>query len=84
MSPAALFLPIGAGLGYACGAIAIKRALGAGASGGAVNLLCNSLMAFLFQLLWLLPGRVSDPVLLLAPLGCGLLFFGSSLFRVGE
>jgi drug/metabolite transporter (DMT)-like permease len=80
VSPAALFLPIGAGLGYACGAIAIKRALGAGASGGAVNLLCNSLMAFLFQLLWLLPGRVSDPVLLLAPLGCGLLFFLGQVF----
>lgn len=80
MSPAALFLPIGAGLGYACGAIAIKRALGVGASGGAVNLLCNSLMALLFQLLWLLPGRVSDPVLLLAPLGCGLLFFLGQVF----
>ena len=80
MSPTALFLPIGAGLGYACGAIAIKRALGAGASGGSVNLLCNSVMAVLFQLLWLLPGRVNDPLLLLAPLGCGLLFFLGQVF----
>lgn len=80
VSPSALFLPIGAGLGYACAAIAIKRALGAGASGGGVNLLCNGVMALLFQLLWLLPGRVSDPTQLLAPLGCGVLFFLGQVF----
>jgi len=80
VSPSALFLPIGAGLGYACAAIAIKRALGAGASGSGVNLLCNGVMALLFQLLWLLPGRVNDPLLLLAPMGCGLLFFLGQVF----
>lgn len=74
------FLPMGAGLGYACGAIAIKRALGAGASGGGVNLLCNSVMALFFQLLWLLPGRIEHPVLFLAPLGCGFLFFLGQVF----
>ena len=31
MSPIALVLPLAAGFGYACGAVAIKRALGAGA-----------------------------------------------------
>lgn len=80
MSPSALFLPIGAGLGYACAAIAIKRALGAGASGSGVNLLCNGVMALLFQLLWLLPGRVTDPALLLAPMCCGVLFFLGQVF----
>ena len=80
MSPAALILPLGAGFGYACGAVAIKRALSAGASGAWVNLLCNTAMAVLFQGLWLLPGHPLDPELLLAPVLCGLLFFMGQVF----
>ena len=75
MSFGALFLPLGAAFGYACGAIAIKRALGAGASAAWVNFLSNTLMAILFQFLWLMPGKSPDPRMLLAPVLCGLLFF---------
>jgi drug/metabolite transporter (DMT)-like permease len=71
----ALFLPLGAAFGYACGAIAIKRALGAGASAAWVNFLSNAIMAILFQILWLMPGKSPNPILLLAPVLCGLLFF---------
>ena len=87
MSPEALLLPVGAGLGYACGALAIQRALVAGVSGGVVNLLCNMTMALLFQLLWLMPGlgaahrnSVSCQFLLVYPACCGLLFFLGQIF----
>jgi drug/metabolite transporter (DMT)-like permease len=75
VSPGALLLPLGAGFGYACGAIAIKRALAAGVSGNRVNLLCNGMMALFFQLLWLLPGKTPLPGHLAPAAGCGLLFF---------
>ena len=75
MSPAALILPLGAGFGYACGAIAIKRSLTSGVSGAWVNMTCNAVMAFSFQWLWLLPGGVTSPHALLAPAFCGFLFF---------
>jgi uncharacterized membrane protein len=76
----ALILPLGAGLGYACGAVAIKRALGAGAAGSWVNLICNLMLACFFQLLWLLPGHVIVPGLLLPPVICGCLFFLGQIF----
>lgn len=75
MSPGALLLPLGAGFGYACGAIAIKRSLSCGISGSWVNVICNAVMALFFQWLWLLPGGVISPRLLLAPAICGFLFF---------
>lgn len=75
MSPGALLLPLGAGFGYACGAIAIKRSLSSGISGSWVNVICNAVMALFFQWLWLLPGGVISPRLLLAPAICGFLFF---------
>ena len=80
MSLEALFLPLGAGFGYACGAVAIKRALGAGAAGNWVNLLCNTVMAVFFQLLWLMPGHVIGLELLLPPVICGFLFFLGQIF----
>lgn len=87
VSPGALLLPVGAGLGYACGAIAIQRALGAGISGSVVNLLCNVTMALLFQVLWLLPEAVgapsacvSGPALFVFPVFCGFLFFLGQIF----
>lgn len=75
MSPGALLLPLGAGFGYACGAIAIKRSLSCGISGSWVNVICNAVMALFFQWLWLLPGGAISPRLLLAPAVCGFLFF---------
>jgi len=75
VSPAALILPLAAGFGYACGAIAIKRSLTLGVSGAWVNMTCNAVMAFSFQWLWLLPGGVTSPHALLAPAVCGFLFF---------
>jgi drug/metabolite transporter (DMT)-like permease len=75
MSWGALLLPLVAALGYALGAIAVKRALGAGASGGQVNLFCNVVMAAMFQLLWLIPCRETHPFNPLIPAACGLLFF---------
>jgi len=80
VSPVAVLLPVGAGFGYACGAIAIKRALGSGATGGWVNLLCNLLMALLFQLLWLLPGKPINFSGFLAAGTCGFLFFLGQIF----
>lgn len=87
MSPVALLLPVGAGLGYACGALAIQRALGEGVSGRVVNLLCNMTMALLFQLLWLIPGAGVAPsdcffprFQCLFPVCCGLLFFLGQIF----
>lgn len=80
LNPGALLLPLGAGFGYACGAIAVKRALGAGISGSRVNFLCNASLALLFQLFWLFPGDVLTPMLLLAPVACGLLFFLGQYF----
>ena len=68
-------LPTGAGFLYACGAIAIKRALGAGVSGNWVNFLCNGLMAIFFQLFWLFPGGRPTCAALIPPLLCGFLFF---------
>lgn len=75
MSPGALLLPLGAAFGYACGAIAIKRALGAGISGNRVNLVCNGVMALFFQLLWFFPGKTSISGHLGPAAGCGMLFF---------
>ena len=80
VNPVALILPLGAGFGYACGAVAIKRALSAGASGAWVNLLCNVVMAVFFQGLWLLSGQPITLSLLLPPILCGLLFFLGQIF----
>lgn len=80
MSPLALILPLGAGFGYACGAVAIKRALSSGASGAWVNLLCNMVMAGFFQGLWILPGHPLTLSLLVPPILCGLLFFMGQIF----
>jgi len=75
----ALILPLGAGLLYACAAIALKRALGAGIPGGWVNLLSNVSMALLFQIFWLFPQLSQNHrtpfVLFLTPVACGALFF---------
>lgn len=75
MSAGALLLPLGAAFGYACGAIAIKRSLVSGLSGGWVAIVCNLVMALFFQWLWLLPGRLDSPLLFLTPALCGGLFF---------
>jgi drug/metabolite transporter (DMT)-like permease len=75
-----LILPLGAGFGYACGAVAIKRALSAGASGTWVNLLCNMVMAVFFQGLWILPGHPLTLSLMVPPIACGLLFFLGQIF----
>lgn len=80
MSWGALFLPMVAALGYSFGAIAVKRALGAGASGVQVNLFCNVVMAAMFQLLWLMPCRETHSFSLAIPAGCGLLFFLGQIF----
>lgn len=80
MSPIALVLPLAAGFGYACGAVAIKRALGAGVSGDWVNLFCNAFMAVLFQGLWLLPGHPLTLGMILPPVVCGVLFFLGQIF----
>lgn len=80
MSSLALILPLGAGFGYACGAVAIKRALSAGASGTWVNLLCNMVMAVFFQGLWILPGHPLTLSLMVPPIACGLLFFLGQIF----
>lgn len=79
MSLEALILPLGAGLLYACAAIALKRALGAGIPGGWVNLLSNASMALLFQIFWIFPQSSQSHgtpfVLFLTPVACGALFF---------
>ena len=82
-----LLLPLGSGLGYACGALSIQRALGEGLSGRVVNLLCNTTMAVLFQILWLMPGVGNPPsacffkgFLWVFPACCGLLFFLGQIF----
>jgi len=80
VSPIALVLPLAAGFGYACGAVAIKRALGAGVSGDWVNLFCNAFMAVLFQGLWLLPGHPLALGMILPPVVCGILFFLGQIF----
>jgi len=80
VSPIALVLPLAAGFGYACGAVAIKRALGAGVSGDWVNLFCNAFMAVLFQGLWLLPGHPLALRMILPPVVCGILFFLGQIF----
>jgi drug/metabolite transporter (DMT)-like permease len=71
----ALLLPLGAGFGYACGAIAVKRAMGGGISGRWVNLACNGVMALAFQSLWFLPAPLVPVAHLSKPCLCGLLFF---------
>ena len=80
MSSGFLMLPLGAGFGYACAAIALKRALGAGVSGSWVNLVCNVVMALCFQVLWLVPGSTPHFNLIAAPAICGLLFFFGQIF----
>jgi uncharacterized membrane protein len=80
VSPIALVLPLAAGFGYACGAVAIKRSLGAGVSGDWVNFLCNTVMAVLFQGLWLLPGHPLALGMILPPVACGGLFFLGQIF----
>jgi drug/metabolite transporter (DMT)-like permease len=80
MSSGALILPLTAAFGYACGAIAIKRALGAGISGTWVNFFCNSLMALLFQIFWFFPGNLIGTAGLGAPILCGALFFIGQIF----
>jgi len=80
VSAGALLLPLVAALGYACGAIGVKRALGAGASGSQVNLVCNATMALLFQVLWLIPCGAMHPFNPIMPAACGLLFFLGQIF----
>lgn len=75
LSVGALFLPLGAGFGYACGAIAVKRSLVAGISGIQVNFLCNMTMAICFQMFWLFSGLPMNTHAFLAPAVCGFLFF---------
>lgn len=75
MSAGAFLLPLGAAFGYACGAIAIKRSLVSGLSGGWVAVGCNLVMALFFQWLWLLPGALETPMQILTPALCGFLFF---------
>ena len=75
MSAGALLLPLCAAFGYACGAIAIKRSLVSGLSGGWVSIVCNLVMALFFQWLWILPGKLTALPLILTPVICGLLFF---------
>lgn len=75
MSTGALLLPLGAGFGYACGALLIKRALVEGASAKSVNFFCNAVMALLFQGLWIFPGKSEGLASLGIPACCGLLFF---------
>lgn len=75
MTAAAVALPLGAGFGYALGAVAVQRALGKGADGRSVNLVCNGLMALFFQALWCFPAAAVAPGWLAAPVLCGFLFF---------
>lgn len=75
MSTGAVLLPLSAAFGYACGAIAIKRSLLSGLPGGWVAVVCNLVMALFFQWLWLLPGTLDSPLLILTPALCGGLFF---------
>jgi drug/metabolite transporter (DMT)-like permease len=80
LSSGALILPLMAALGYACGAIAVKRALAMGISGSWVNFLCNTSLALLFQIFWFFPGKAMTLHSLLAPGVCGLLFFLGQFF----
>ena len=80
MSPGAFLLPLGAGFGYAWGAIAVKRALGAGISGSWVNFLCNTVMALFFQIFWIFPGKLMVHGALFPPFFCGILFFLGQIF----
>ena len=75
LSPGVLLLPLGAGLGYACGAIAVKRSLGAGVSGHWVNFFCNIALSLVFQIFWCFPGAPVKHLTFLAPVVCGILFF---------
>lgn len=81
MSPGALLLPLGAGLGYSVGVLRIRAAIGRGVPGASVNLGCNAVMALLFQVLWLLPAGTSASYrVMAAPMLCGLLFFLGQIF----
>jgi len=80
VNPVGLILPLGAGFGYACAAVAIKRALGEGASSAWVNFVCNTVLAVLFQVLWLLPGHPLAFGKVLPPVLCGVLFFLGQIF----
>lgn len=68
-------LPIGAALGYSLGVLAIQRALASGVSGARVNLVCNAVMALVFQLFWLVPCRGFTLHGIGWPLLCGGIFF---------
>ena len=70
-----LLLPLSAAFGYACGAIAVKRSLGAGISGSVVNFSCNVVLALLFQIFWFLPGGEISGFSFLTSAACGILFF---------
>lgn len=81
MSPGALLLPLGAGLGYAAGVLRIRSAIAKGVSGARVNLVCNAVMALFFQILWLLPRGVACGFReMMMPMLCGLLFFLGQIF----
>lgn len=71
----ALLLPLSAGFGYACGAIAVKQSLTAGISGNRVNFFCNMAMALFFQIFWFIPGFPMEIHSFVAPAVCGFLFF---------
>ena len=75
VSSGVLLLPLSAAFGYACGAIAVKRSLGAGLSGGLVNFVCNVVLALLFQIFWFFPGGQMGIFSYFAPVACGILFF---------
>lgn len=75
MTSSAVVLPLGAGFGYALGAVVVQGALGRGADGRSVNLVCNGLMALFFQALWFFPSAAIPREWLAAPVLCGFLFF---------
>jgi drug/metabolite transporter (DMT)-like permease len=80
LSSGALILPLTAAFGYACGAIAVKRALAAGISGRWVNFFCNTSLALMFQIFWFFPGNAMTPLMFLDPGICGFLFFLGQFF----
>jgi len=74
-------LALAAALGYAMASISIKRALMAGVPAYRVNLVCNLMLAVLFQSLWLLGSETEwDPGQIWRPAVAGTLFFGGQIF----
>jgi drug/metabolite transporter (DMT)-like permease len=80
VSPGAWSLPIAAGFGYSLAVVAIRRSLVRGASGGLVNLACNTVMALVFQIFWFVPCPSFATREMVCPLLCGGLFFLGQFF----